>query len=57
MKVKILATSKEDAEQKVLQKLKFHKIEEDAEDEFNQAMDLMDGVNDMLDIMSKAKGN
>jgi len=49
MKAKILAESMTDAQQKVKDKIIFHKTVVEDKDEFNQAMDLMSGIIDALD--------
>ena len=49
MKAKILAESMTDAQQKVKDKIIFHKTVIEEKDEFNQAMDLMNGIIDALD--------
>lgn len=49
MKVKILAESIIEAQQKVKDKIIFHKIMIEEKDEFNQAMDLMNRIKDVLD--------
>lgn len=48
MKAKILAESMTEAQQKVRDKILFHKTVIEEKDEFNQAMDLMDGIMDVL---------
>lgn len=48
MKAKVLAESEEEAQQKVKSKIIFHKTVIEKKDEFNQAMDLMDGIMDIL---------
>ncbi len=49
MKAKVLAESMTEAQQKVKDKIIFHKTVIEEKDEFNQAMDLMDGIMDALD--------
>lgn len=49
MKVKILAESMTEAQQKVKDKIIFHKTVVEEKDDFNQAMDLMNGIIDVLD--------
>lgn len=49
MKTKILAESKEDAQNIIKSKVKFHKIIIDKNDEFNQCIDVFDNIMDILD--------
>jgi hypothetical protein len=49
MKAKILAESITEAQQKVKDKIIFHKTVVEDKDEFNQVMDLMNGIIDALD--------
>lgn len=48
MKAKVLAESVKEAQEKVKDKIIFYKIVIEKKDEFNQAMDLMDGIIDVL---------
>jgi len=49
MKIKVLAESMTEAQEKVKDKIIFHKIVVEEKEEFNQVMDLMDGIMDALD--------
>lgn len=49
MKAKVLAESMTEAQQKVKDKIIFHKTVVEDKDEFNQAMDLMNEIIDALD--------
>jgi hypothetical protein len=49
MKAKVLAESNNDAQQKIKEKITFHKVVEDPEDEFNQATDIFNSIMDILD--------
>lgn len=44
LKTKVIAKSNEEAKQKIISKIIFHKIEITPNDEFNEAMDIMDGI-------------
>jgi hypothetical protein len=48
MKAKILAESMTDAQAKIKDKIIFHKVVEDSKDEFNQAIDMLDSMMDIL---------
>jgi hypothetical protein len=48
MKTKILAESKENAEQQIKDKIIFHKVVVDEQDEFNKAVNILDSINDIL---------
>jgi hypothetical protein len=48
MKTKILAESKEKAEQQVKDKIIFHKVVIDEQDDFNKIMDTLDSITDIL---------
>lgn len=48
MKAKILAESITDAQAKIKDKITFHKVVEDSKDEFNQAIDMLDSMMDIL---------
>lgn len=49
MKTTILADSKVDAENKMYDEFKLHKVEEMPKDEFNQVMDILGKFTDFLD--------
>lgn len=53
MKARILAENDNDAKQKLFEKIKFHKIELEKKEEFNEIMDIMDGFVDTLKGMGK----
>lgn len=48
MKTKVLATSKDDAKQKVKDKIIFHKVDIDKDDYFNKSVDLLNKIKDIL---------
>jgi len=48
MKTKVLAKSEQEAKDKVIAKLIFDKVEINKGDYFNQAMDIMDDIRDVL---------
>jgi hypothetical protein len=50
MKTKVLAENVGDARQKVLDKVKFYKVEEDTQDDFNDIIDMME---DTVGYLSK----
>lgn len=49
MRTTVMAISKEEAENKIKDKITFHKTEVDKGDYFNQSMDLLDNIIDVLD--------
>ena len=49
MKAKVLAENMTEAQQKVKDKIIFHKTVIEEKDYFNKAMDLMKGITDVLD--------
>lgn len=48
MKTKILAETKEQAEQQVKDKIIFHKVVVDEQDEFNKAINILNSISDIL---------
>ncbi len=48
MKTKILAESKENAEQQIKDKIIFHKVVVDEQDDFNKVVNILDSISDML---------
>ena len=48
MKAKVLAENMTEAQQKVKDKIIFHKTVSEGKDYFNKAMDLMNGITDVL---------
>lgn len=56
MKSKVLADSKEDAQERIKSKIIFHRTDLDDKDEYNDIMKLFDIINDALDKMPKKEG-
>lgn len=48
MKTTILAETMTEAKQKVINKIKWHKVVETPQDEFNQSIDMLDDIIDIL---------
>jgi len=53
VKTTILAKSTTEAKQNVINKIKFHKITENPEDEFNKGVDIFNKFNDILNGVIK----
>lgn len=54
-KSKVLAENINDAQNKVKEKINFLCVEESKEDSFNQCMDALGMMHEMVDLMAKAK--
>lgn len=53
MRATVMANSKEEAENQIKDKITFHKTEIAKDDYFNQSLDLLDNIIDILDKKAK----